>query len=209
MGWPPSNTIFSSILKGNFSEAASRTQNYVKSGELLTDATNIARIAASGGTDVGAWASAGGKAIGGYKGAGDLTGGYGEKLNKFIGMADLAYGGAAKTASALSSKAGSSILKLTDRATKLINSSGGIISMVQDSPRYDAAQQNQVQSQSALMTGSIGQPPVASFGMSNNVSRFDPSKDKAFLSDDSFKVQADFPNWIIIGAVAYFVFFRK
>ena len=208
MPWPPENTIFSSILKGNISQAVDRTKNYVKSGELLTDASNIARIAVSGGTDVGAWASAGGKAIGGYKGAGDLTGGYGDKLNAFIGMADLAYGGAAKTAQAMSSNIGKSILKYTDRATKLINASGGIISLVDQSPRYDAAQTNQAQSQSALMSGSIGQPPIPSFGV-GNVSRFDPSKDKAFLDGDSFKVQADFPNWIIIGAVAYFVFFRK
>jgi len=205
--WPPENTIFSSILKGDLSQAASRATNYVKSGEILTDASNIARIAANPG-DIGAWASAGGKAIGGYKGAGDLTGGYGDKLNRYIGMADLAFGGSAKAAAAMKTPAGKSILALTDRATKLINSSGGLISMVQDSPRYDAAQTNQTQSQSALMSGSVGLPPSEGLMISNARMKYTPSSGGA-LTADNFKVQAEFPNWIIFGAVAYFVFFNK
>lgn len=205
MGWPPSNTIFSSMLKGNFSEAASRTKNYVKSGELLTDVTNTARLVASGGTDVGAWASAGGKAIGGYKGAGDLTGGYGEKLNALISAGDLMYGGLAKTTNAMSSKFGKSMLKITDKATKLASSSDGILSMINPSPRYDAAVNNQTQSSSALMANSVGAPPESGlFPMSY----FDPSKNQATVSDN-LKVQTEIPTWLIIGGVAAFILLKK
>jgi len=80
--------------------------------------------------------------------------------------------------------------------------------MVQDSPRYNAAQTNQAQSQSALMSGSVGLPPADSFGVSNAKVRYTPSEGGA-LTADNFKVQAEFPNWIIFGAVAYFVFFNK
>jgi len=208
MGWPPSNTIFASILKGDFGQAADRTKNYVKSGELLTDATNAARLVASGGTDVGAWASAGAKAIGGYQGAGDLTGGYGARLNQIVGAADLMYGGAAKTATSLTSKFGKSVLKFSDKATKLASSSDGILSMINPSPRYDAAAVNQQQSSSALMSNSVGAPPQ-SFGGAGSfpMSRYEPSQGGTL--SDGLKVETEIPMWLIIGGVAAFMLLKK
>jgi len=207
MGWPPSNTIFASILKGDYGQAADRAKNYVKSGELLTDATNAARLVASGGSDVGAWASAGAKAIGGYQGSGDLTGGYGARLNQIVGAADLMYGGAAKTATSMSSKFGKSVLKFSDKAQKLASTSDGIISMINPSPRYDAAVVNNQQSSSALMANSVGAPPQ-SFGGSFPMSYFDPSKNSANLSDN-LKVQTEIPTWLIIGGIAAFILLKK
>jgi len=209
MNWPPKNTILSSVLDGNFSQAFDRTKNYVKSGEILADVENSARLLVSGGTDVGAWAKAGAKAIGGYNGAGDLTGGYGGYLNKGASLFDLGRGGADKAATALKSTTGKNLMnavgyinKGLDYGSMLAAGSGGIQSMTAPSPRYDATIQNQGASNLALSRNAQGLPAA------NQVSVYNPSEG-GVLDPAAFEVKTSIPSWLIIGGAAYLLFFNK
>ena len=205
MAWPPSNTILSSVIKGDFSQALGRAKNYVTSGEILTDTTNVARLVASKGTDIGAWTNAGAKAVGGYNGAGDLTGGYGSYLNLGASAFDLGMGGAAKSAAALKSATGVQLLNYGDKAAKLLASSDGLSSLFNGGPRAAAAVNNNAQASSALASNAIGQPPSGGFPMT----AYNPSAGGSAITGEQLEVSTKIPTWLILGGVAYFLFIKK
>jgi len=204
--WPPENTILSSVLKGNFSQATSRAVNYVKSGELTTDLTNAGRLLASGGTDAGAWANAGAKAIGGYKGAGDLTGGYGDYLNAAAAAFDFKSGGLQKTQNLMKSDLGKNLMSIGDKASKLAQSSDTLMSFTNAGPRYDAAIQNNAASSSSLQRNAVGLPPNTTI---YPMSRYEPNANGQVLDPATFEGKTSIPAWAIIAVAGYFLFIKN